>query len=276
MLRIVFFLLILINLLVWTWGQGYLGSSENPDAVRVHQQFNPEKIRIVSKNGPPVQDKTSHKTEKVEGAQKPEASTQDKKLEPVEPPPISTKPTVEKTAAEKLAAEKPTPAPPILPKTEVDMNAEVCLLYKDLPVLKAGVFERVVAEKFGAFRINSIPTYSKGGFWVYIPPLANRRAAEKKVSELKSLGVTEYFIVQESGPNNLAISLGLFSTSEAAESYLANLRDKGVRSARFSERSNRPVAMSLELRGPGSGVEALKKALSGGSPPAVPTACESS
>ena len=156
------------------------------------------------------------------------------------------------------------------------MNAEVCLLYKDLPVLKAGVFERVVAEKFGAFRINSIPTYSKGGFWVYIPPLANRRAAEKKVSELKSLGVTEYFIVQESGPNNFAISLGLFSTSEAAESYLANLRDKGVRSARFSERSNRPVSMSLELRGPGSGVEALKKALSGGSPPAVPTACESS
>ena len=276
MLRIVFFLLILINLLVWTWGQGYLGSSENPDAVRVHQQFNPEKIRIVSKNGPPVQDKTSPKTEKIEGAQKPEAGTQDKKPEPVEPPPISTKPTVEKTAAEKLAAEKPTPAPPILPKTEVDMNAEVCLLYKDLPVLKAGVFERVVAEKFGAFRINSIPTYSKGGFWVYIPPLANRRAAEKKVSELKSLGVTEYFIVQESGPNNLAISLGLFSTSEAAESYLANLRDKGVRSARFSERSNRPVSMSLELRGPGSGVEALKKALSGGSPPAVPTACESS
>ena len=276
MLRIVFFLLILINLLVWTWGQGYLGSSENPDAVRVHQQFNPEKIRIVSKNGPPVQDKTSPKTEKIEGAQKPEAGTQDKKPEPVEPPPISTKPTVEKTAAEKLAAEKPTPAPPILPKTEVDMNAEVCLLYKDLPVLKAGVFERVVAEKFGAFRINSIPTYSKGGFWVYIPPLANRRAAEKKVSELKSLGVTEYFIVQESGPNNLAISLGLFSTSEAAESYLANLRDKGVRSARLSERSNRPVSMSLELRGPGSGVEALKKALSGGSPPAVPTACESS
>lgn len=273
MLRTLFFLLILINLLVWTWGQGYLKTSEDTDAVRVHRQLNPEKIRIVSKNAPPAQEEPGAKTAKIEVAETPETvrapetAIADKKAESTE---------VVAPVPAKAVVDEPTPSIAILPKAEGNMNAEVCLLYKDLPVLKASVFERVVKEKFSTFRINSIPIYSKAIFWVYIPSLANRRAAEKKVSELKALGVTEYFIVQENSPNNLAISLGLFSTNEAAESYLANLRSKGVRSARLSERSNRPVSISLELRGPASAVEALKQALSGGSPPSVPVVCESS
>lgn len=68
-------------------------------------------------------------------------------------------------------------------------------------------------------------------FWVYIPPRRSLAEAQKKVEELKALGVQDSFILQENTPLRYAVSLGVFSSSEAAEKYLVQLREKGVRSA---------------------------------------------
>lgn len=80
--------------------------------------------------------------------------------------------------------------------------------------------------------------YDKG-YWVYIPPLKNRAAANKKIAQLKSLGIKEYFIVQESGSFRHAISLGVFKTEETAQNYLNELHAKGVSSARIGERASK-------------------------------------
>jgi len=69
------------------------------------------------------------------------------------------------------------------------------------------------------------------GFWVYVPPRKTLAEAQKKVEELKSLGVQDSFILQDNSSWRFAISLGVFSSSEAAAKYLAQLREKGVRSA---------------------------------------------
>jgi hypothetical protein len=69
------------------------------------------------------------------------------------------------------------------------------------------------------------------GFWVYMPPRRTLAEAQKKVEELKALGVQDSFIVQENTSWRYAVSLGVFSSSEAAEKYLGQLREKGVRSA---------------------------------------------
>lgn len=69
------------------------------------------------------------------------------------------------------------------------------------------------------------------GYWVYIPPRKVLAEAQKKVEELKSLGVQDSFILQDNSNWRFAISLGVFSSSEAAAKYLAQLREKGVRSA---------------------------------------------
>jgi len=73
-------------------------------------------------------------------------------------------------------------------------------------------------------------------YWVFIPPQRNRQAANQKAAELKKLGVEDFYIVQEDSKFRFAISLGVFKTEEAARSRLAELRKKGVRSARVDPR----------------------------------------
>lgn len=80
--------------------------------------------------------------------------------------------------------------------------------------------------------------YGKG-YWVYIPPLKNKAAANQKVSQLKARGVREYFIVQDAGALRYAISLGVFKTQDAAQNYLNELRGQGVRSAQIGERASK-------------------------------------
>ena len=70
-----------------------------------------------------------------------------------------------------------------------------------------------------------------GSYWVYIPPLKSRADAEKKASEVRGLGIADFYIVQDAGPLQLAISLGVYNTEDAANNYLAQIRSKGIRSA---------------------------------------------
>jgi len=62
--------------------------------------------------------------------------------------------------------------------------------------------------------------------WVYIPPARDRRTAEATMARMRAQNVTEMSI----RPDN-AISLGVFSTEEAARRFLSALEAKGVRGA---------------------------------------------
>ncbi|MCC7486959.1 MAG: SPOR domain-containing protein [Burkholderiales bacterium] len=77
-----------------------------------------------------------------------------------------------------------------------------------------------------------------GGYWVYLPPMKTRAETDRKVGELKALGVAEFFVVQDAGPWRNAISLGIFRTEDAAQAYLAGLKERGVRSAIAERREN--------------------------------------
>lgn len=77
------------------------------------------------------------------------------------------------------------------------------------------------------------------GYWVFIPPLRSQAAMERKVSELRQLGVNEYFPVLDPGRWRYAISLGVFRSEQGATRYLAQLRQDGVRSATVGEREQR-------------------------------------
>lgn len=62
--------------------------------------------------------------------------------------------------------------------------------------------------------------------WVFVAPARDRRAAEANASAVKSKGVSEVSI----RPDN-SVSLGVFSTEEAARRYLASIEQKGVKTA---------------------------------------------
>jgi hypothetical protein len=99
------------------------------------------------------------------------------------------------------------------------------------------------APKFSARKIDET-----AGWWVFLPPQGSKAAADKKGTELKRLGVEEFFVINEDGPNKFAISLGVFKTEEAAKNYLETLSKQGVKTARATERETRVAKSILTFR----------------------------
>ena len=159
----------------------------------------------------------------------------------------------------------PEVAKPEEPKSAEGLSAErmpvddICVQLSDLSTADAEQFETLFAEKLPAFKINRTTTLGTFSYWVHLPPAKSRRDAEDSVAELKRLGVREFFIMQENGPNDLAISLGLFSSRESATSTLEKLRAQGVRQARITERTSKPPISQLEIRGPSSQIEEVNQ-----------------
>ncbi len=85
-------------------------------------------------------------------------------------------------------------------------------------------------------------------WWVHMPPQGSRANALRKAGELKKLGVEDYFILQDAGPMRWALSLGVFSTEDAASSHLQALRDKGVRTAIIDRRETRVPKVWFQVR----------------------------
>lgn len=114
------------------------------------------------------------------------------------------------------------------------------------------------------------------GYWVYFPPLSNKAAVNRKVREIKALGITDYFVVQGAGRWQNAISLGVFKTREAAQNYLNYMHAKGVHTAKVGERASKLKATIFILEGLDAGtvvkLTALQKDFPGSELNVVPCA----
>lgn len=199
-MRVVVFLLILANLLLYAFAGGYFGRPESPDAGRVGQQLAADRIRIVGYG---------------------------------EKPPA--KGNGERQSAETARAEPD----------------ELCLLWDHLPAADADRLASTLAEKFAGVRVERRAVAAEGaGVWVMVPPQGSKAEAERKVAELKELGVKDLLIIQEAGSNQYAISLGVFSTEKGGQDRLAELKAKGVKSARLLPRPGKERQFQVEVRGP--------------------------
>jgi cell division protein FtsN len=96
-------------------------------------------------------------------------------------------------------------------------------------------------------------------YWVYIPPLKTQADADKKAGELKARSVTDFYIMQDNDQWRFAVSLGVFKTEEAANNYLGQLRQKGVRSAVAGPRGVK--SSTFVIRDPGDAAAAKIAAL---------------
>ena len=97
-------------------------------------------------------------------------------------------------------------------------------------------------------------------YWVFIPPAVNKPTADRKVAELKDQGVKDLFLI-ETGPQRLAISLGVFRNEEAAQAQLADLQEKGVKGARVGPRAQSVMQTALVVRDPPAPAMARMKEL---------------
>src|SRR5574343_1263646 len=221
--KVLVFLLALANLLFYAFSAGYLGRPDNPDAWRVGQQILPERMRIVSRGeAPPAPAK----------ADIPKPVVAEAALPPAEAPP-----------AAKEAAAPESPRKPL----EV---APLCLAWEHLSATDADKLAALLAGKFGDFKVGRRVVAAEGnGWWVFIPPLAGKAEADKQAGELKQLDVSDFFVVQD-GPSRFAISLGVFSSEKGAQDRLADLKAKGVRSAKAGPRPGKDSTVRLQAQGP--------------------------
>jgi hypothetical protein len=138
--------------------------------------------------------------------------------------------------------------PPTKAKPAADGVPKACVEWGGFAVAEAPRGEQALDPLALGTRLGQRRTEETAGWWVFIPPQANRAAAQKKAAELKGLGIDDYFVVPEEGKTQWAISLGVFSTEEAARSRLEALRAKGVRTAQTGERETRVGKIWFQVR----------------------------
>ena len=152
---------------------------------------------------------------------------------------------------------KPKPAP----ETQAPGAAAggSCAEWGGFSVAESPRAEQVLEPLALGARLSQRRSEEKAGWWVFIPPQGNRAAAQKKTAELKSLGIDDYFILQEESSMRWAVSLGVFSSEEAAKTRLEALRAKGVRSAQTGERETLVTKIWLQVRGADAALQAKLK-----------------
>lgn len=149
-------------------------------------------------------------------------------------------------------------------KTQPPANAE--LVAKAVPVcFHLGPFTDTVLVTRAETRLNELrlefvrrteETTTVTGYRVYLPPLASKKAAERKRRELARLGFKDHAVIQEEGWNN-AISLGLFSVEANAEGRVRELAAKGVK-AKVQPLTQNRTRTWLDLNAPVAPVDVIK------------------
>jgi len=157
------------------------------------------------------------------------------------------------TERELAQAPGPRPAPaPTQPKPAAPPPEPVviaCLEWGSFsPADATRAAQRLEPLALGA-RLAQYRGEETANWWVHMPPQGSRGAALRKAAELRKLGVDDYFIMQDPGPLRWSLSLGVFSTEEAARAHLQTLRANGVRSAIIDRRETRVPKVWFQARG---------------------------
>jgi len=208
-MRVLVLFLVLLNLGFFAWAKYMQPPESGTDARPMARQMEPGRLRIVS---PP----------------------------PRTPPAGSSA----APAGASSAAATPSVAPPA-PRPE----PIACLEWGSFTLADAPAAAKVIGSLGLGERLSERRTEETASWWVFIPPQSDGRAgAVRKARELRALGVQDYFVVQEEGPNRWAVSLGVFRTEAAARARLEALQTMKVRSAEVGPRETRVPKIWLQMR----------------------------
>lgn len=224
MARALFFILLLLNLLVLAGLAGLLGQRPVPrgEAERLTNQLRPDSIRLLS-------------AEELAAPRRPTTE--------VPPAPV----VAEAEPPSLPPAEPARPAPPAMAH-DAPPVPRACVRFTHLDGELSAALAAMAREASDALALSDSTELVPSSWWVHVPPLESRRAADRQVAEIRSHGVNDLFIMQEEGPFQYAISLGLFKTEASAQVHLQRLVAKGVNSGVITARGT--LEHTLEMRGP--------------------------
>jgi len=153
------------------------------------------------------------------------------------------------------AASAPAPAPaapePVTapaPETAAAPAQLACVELLSFTPAEATRFEtRIDALGLGnRLSRRELPTPSS--YMVMLPPQGSREAADLKTAELRGMGITDSFIIQDNSARRFGIALGTFRSQEAAQAHLDTMIRRGARTARIAEFGTGPARLAIQLR----------------------------
>jgi hypothetical protein len=213
--------LLLTNVALFAYNAGYLGAgnTEGREPARLRNQLNPQLIHIV--NPLPVSGQPS----------------------------IPDQPSKAGSMAQSVGNanqfdSKATSTAGVSPATSPN---SACFEIGNFDLAEARRFESQVAPLALAKHLTRRTVQDVERYIVYIPALADKVRTERKLNELRQLGVTDFYVLDSASDFPGAISLGVFKNEDAAQVHLAELAKKGVVSAKVTARtsSNSKVAFQL-------------------------------
>ena len=213
------FLLLLANGGLFAYHQGYLQEifPANHEPHRLTRQLNPEKIHLLAA------DQALANSASESGA-------------------------AASSSASDSASDSASIGSPANSSANAPPETIACLEIGDFSVSDAKRFEAGLAPLALGERQSRRNVPEVSSYIVYIPPLGSKETADKKASELRSLKVSDFFIIND--PNSAlrwSISLGTFKTKLAASSHLEILSKQGVRSAVLGTRSSNSGKLAYQL-----------------------------
>jgi hypothetical protein len=234
-LRFVFWSLLFLNAALFAYAQGYFGTTKGneEERARILPQLDAGKLRLLS-------------SEQADAAAKPAPTAVAAGTPPVTPP-----------------AAPPAAAAPAAGQAQTQVQAQA-QAPASLACIDVGTFSAAESRRFesrlAALALGerqsrqAVPAQDVTSYLVNIPPQVSKEAADRKAAELRSLGLTNFFIMQGDSPLKWAISLGVFKSETGAQTLLAQLNKQGVHSARITPRGPQTTRYTYRFRDIEAGV----------------------
>jgi hypothetical protein len=212
-LKFLFWTLILGNVLLFAYQQGYMETvaSGGHEPGRAARQINADKFKLVPAPAPA----------------------------PAVAPAPATPPADAAKAAEPQRAAAANEAPSLIACTEIG-NFDAA----DAKRFKARVAALALGERLSQHAVAEDMRHI-----VFIPSQGSKEGADRKTMELRQLGIKDFYVIQDDNALHWGISLGIFRSDEAARAHLGTLTQKGVRSARVGPYSAPTARLAFRMRG---------------------------
>ncbi|WP_417067846.1 SPOR domain-containing protein [Niveibacterium terrae] len=267
-LRALFYLLLLANLVLVFVSLGGFSRAPGGEPERLSSQLHPEQIRILAQSSPEDSSAEPAPAESASDSAPAQADVANDSGESAEAKKAEAKKAAEAQKSEEARkAEEAKKAAELKKEEEQKKLAEnrkaeeakklaaapACASWAGLS--RAQADEIVQRARSAGLKSLLSNAGTPSAWWVHLPAQSDRAGAERKAAELRSLGVTDFFIVNDAGPNQNAISLGLYKNEDSAKRMLEQLKASGVQTARISTREASQI--KVEVSGAGNSLSAF-------------------
>ncbi|WP_343743148.1 hypothetical protein [Herbaspirillum huttiense] len=231
-LKLLFWLLLVGNVVLFGMSRGYFGAnaSERREPQRLAEQLRPELLSVLPAN-----------SDKLASQLRAQPATAQ----------AAAADTGTAAAAPAAAATPATPAPAQPAAPQVATVTPSCTEVGNFTAADARRFsDQLASLKLGDKVVQKL-TQDVTSHMVYIPPQDGREGADRRIAELRRLGIGDFYVIPDSFPNpalRSGVSLGIFRTEEAAKAYVGQLISRGVRSARIIARRSGAGKQVFQLR----------------------------